>query len=242
MRATRIFQSGPFKREQMVVLSPEAGMHVGVVLRMQPGEWITLWDGNNHEYEAQIVDVNKKKVQVKIQSIEFINRESPRSIQLAQAISKGERMEWVIQKSVELGVTRIVPLITDRCVVRLDPDRMLKKMQQWHAIAIGACEQCGRNQIPQIDSPIKFDSYLQKCQANFKFILNPKSTLRFRELCLGEGDIALMIGPEGGFSEDEIQFAHQYHFQSLSLGPRVLRTETAAIASLSILQALNGDL
>lgn len=242
MRVIRIFQSGPVELGQTYELSAEAGLHVGVVLRMHIGEWLILFCGDNREYRAQITSVNKKKVTVVIQSIETVNRESPRTIHLAQAISKGDRMEWVVQKAVELGVSSITPLITSRCVVRLDEDRLAKKLQQWQAIAISACEQSGRNVLPTIHTSLKFDAYLQQCRSSYKLILEPNAALHCREICFAEGDVALLIGPEGGLSEDEVMRAQQHQFQALRLGPRILRTETAAITALSILQAMAGDL
>lgn len=242
MRVIRIYQSGPFELGQRYELSVEAGLHVGVVLRMQPGEFLTLFCGDNREYQALITQVNKKKVSVEIMSIEMVNRESPRAIHLAQAISKGDRMDWVVQKAVELGVSSITPLITSRCVVRLDEDRLAKKIQQWQAIAISACEQSGRNVLPTIHMALKLEPYLQKCQSSYKLILQPNAPHHCRELSFSEGDITLLIGPEGGLSEDEVICAEQYQFEALRLGPRILRTETAAITALSILQAMAGDL
>lgn len=242
MRAIRIYQTGPFEQGQTVVLSPEAGLHVGVVLRMQAGSRMTLFCGDNREYHAVITEVHKKKVTVTITAVEEANRESPRAIHLAQAISKGDRMEWVIQKAIELGVKSITPLITAHCVVRLDEARLEKKHQQWQAIAISACEQSGRNDVPLIHPAIQIDAFFQSCTSSFKFILDPKAKSTWRDVSFSEGDIALLIGPEGGLSETEVSRAQSHEFMALALGPRVLRTETAAIAALSILQAMAGDL
>lgn len=242
MKTTRIFQPGSYEVGQTVELSQEAGQHVGVVLRMQPGDTITLFSGDNHECQATILHAHKKKVTVRIKTIESITRESTLSIHLAQVISKGSRMEWVIQKAVELGVTSITPLTSERCVVRLDEARLEKKQLQWQAIAIAACEQSGRNQLPIIHPVIPLDVHLNQCDAPTKLILNPISGVSWRNIPLTTNTISLLIGPEGGLSEDEVKRALLHQFTALRLGPRILRTETATIAALSILQAAGGDL
>lgn len=242
MRTIRIYQSGSYSLGESLELSPAASQHVGVVLRMQSGDELTLFCGNNREYLARIVDVNKKKVTVLITNEQEVNRESSRTIHLAQAISKGDRMEWVIQKAVELGVTSITPLFTEHCVVKLDEARLAKKQAQWQAIAIAACEQSGRTTVPIIHLACSYARYLQDCDARMKLILHPRAAIAWRDYRFIAGDIALLIGPEGGLSDAEITQAHSHAFQSLCLGPRVLRTETAAIAALSVLQAIAGDL
>lgn len=242
MKAPRIFQSTLAPLDQTIDLSADAGQHVGVVLRMQPGEHLILFCGDNRECLAEIIAVHKKRVTVKGVTMTVVNRESPRAIHLAQSISKGDRMEWIIQKAVELGVYSITPLMTARCVVRLDEERLAKKQQQWQAIAVSACEQSGRNRVPEIYPAISFDHYIQHTTASIKLILHPRSTITCRELCLTEGDVTLLIGPEGGLSDEEVSAAQRHQFQALALGPRILRTETATIAALSILQAMGGDL
>ncbi len=241
MNRVRIHQAGNHQCGQELRLSPEATQHVAVVLRMQVGESLTLFDGNNREYTACIREVKKKEVIVRIDSICEVNRESPLSIHLAQAISKGDRMDLVMQKAVELGVSSIAPIVSQRCVVRLDKERMEKKTHLWQSIAISACEQSGRNTVPVVHSPISFEHYVQHSTAPLKWILDPKATKSWRDFHIGQS-IQVLIGPEGGFSPEEIAFALSHGFQSLSLGPRILRTETAAISILSLLQAVGGDL
>lgn len=242
MRSIRIFQENSFELGQVTDLSSEAGQHVGVVLRMQPDDELTLFCGDNREFQARIVDVRKKKVSVVITAIASVNRESPRAIHLAQAISKGDRMEWVVQKAIELGVAQITPLITAHCAVRLDETRQAKKQQQWQAIAISACEQCGRNVVPVIHPMLPFSEFIQRCTSPLKLILHPTAARSWQDLPSSKGDVTLLIGPEGGLSEDEVKRAQSQQFNALALGPRILRTETAAIAALSILQARLGDL
>ncbi|WP_133129887.1 16S rRNA (uracil(1498)-N(3))-methyltransferase [Legionella yabuuchiae] len=242
MKTIRIYQPGKYKAGEIIELSPNAGQHVGVVLRMRPGEEVTLFKGDNFEHQAVILSAQKKQVTVKIESSQTVDRESPRTIHLAQSISKGERMEWVIQKAVELGVSSITPLVSERTVVRLDESRLSKKLEQWQGIAIAACEQCGRNTLPIMHPVISFQKYVQQCNARLKLVLHPKSYKTWRDFEFGVADIALLIGPEGGFSEEEIDWASTHQFEGLRLGPRILRTETAAITALSMLQAVSGDL
>jgi 16S rRNA (uracil1498-N3)-methyltransferase len=242
MRETRIFQPGPLALGQTLELSKDAGQHIGVVLRMQPNMMLTLFCGDNHEYKAIIQDVRKQKVRVHITEALLADRESSQVIHLAQAISKGDRMEWVMQKAVELGVSSITPIITAHCAVKLDDARLSKKQLQWQAIVIAACEQSGRNIIPPLYPAMPFAAYLKQCSASMKLILHPKATLTWHDISASTGDIAIIIGPEGGLSEAEIQQATAVDFKALSLGPRVLRTETAALAALSVLQATVGDL
>ncbi len=242
MRAVRIYQSGDYQTGQLLELSPEASQHVGVVLRMQVGECLTLFCGDDREFEARIEAVKKKQVTVLIGAINNVSRESPLAVHLAQAISKGERMEFVMQKAVELGVASITPIITERCVVKLDKERMAKKLQQWQSIVIAACEQSGRNTVPLVHQPMTLAHYLREAQAELKFILHPGEDKNWSDYAIGASAIALLIGPEGGLSEHEVQVAGEHGFQPLSLGPRILRTETAAITALSVLQAIGGDL
>lgn len=242
MREIRIYQPGDYQSGQLLELSPEAGQHVAVVLRMQPGESLTLFCGDNREFTAIIDRVKKKQVIVSVGLVTEKNRESPLKVHLAQAISKGDRMEMVMQKSVELGVASIIPLITDRSSVKLDKERMAKKLHQWQAIVIAACEQSGRNKVPIVHQPVTLEHYVKEERAKLKFILHPDCNATWRDYILEQSDIALIIGPEGGLSDEEIKLACHYEFLPLSLGPRVLRTETAAITALSVLQAVRGDL
>jgi len=241
VRIIRIYQPGLYESGQTIELSATAGQHVGIVLRMQPGEQLTLFCGDNREFPATIAFVHKRKVMVTINGEHAVNRESPRAIHLAQAISKGERMEFVIQKAVELGVTSITPLLTDHCVVRLDAERLSKKHIQWQSIAIAACEQSGRNQLPIIHQACSLDTYLGQCQAKTRLVLHPSAASSWRDYSMTLGEIALLIGPEGGLSDHEVGQAKTSLFQPLCLGPRILRTETAAIAALCVLQATIGD-
>jgi 16S rRNA (uracil1498-N3)-methyltransferase len=242
VREIRIYQPGDYRAGETIELTEEAGQHVGVVLRLQPGAKLTLFRGDNHEFEAVISSVHKKHVFVTLLTSTAVNRESSRVIHLAQAISKGDRMETVVQKAVELGVASITPLITQHCALKLDEARMEKKRLQWQAIAIAACEQSGRNTVPAVNPVLSLVHYLQKKPAALNFVLYPEAKKSWRDYGFNEQEIGLIIGPEGGLSPDEIQLLFTHHFLPLSLGPRVLRTETAAIVALSVLQAVCGDL
>jgi 16S rRNA (uracil1498-N3)-methyltransferase len=242
LRTTRIYQPGDYRTGQLLELSPEASQHVSVVLRMRPGEQLILFCGDNREFQARIEVIKKKQVMVLIDKVQEVNRESPLAIHLAQAISKGDRMDWVMQKTVELGVTSITPLISERCAVKIDPDRMEKKRDQWQKIVISACEQSGRNRVPTVYPPVLFADYVRLSSEKLKFILSPIGSKSWREYSLNHADLSLIVGPEGGLSDEEIKCACNYEFLPLSLGPRILRTETAAITALSVLQATSGDL
>lgn len=242
MRVVRIYQAGDYHSGQLLELSVEASQHVGVVLRMQVGDQLTLFCGDNREFDATIHTVKKKQVLVVVGSIKDKSCESPLSIHLAQAISKGERMELVMQKAVELGVASITPIISERCVVKLDKERMAKKLHQWQAIVIAACEQSGRNRVPKVHSFITFEHYMHEVEPQVRLILHPGGDKNWRDYALRASEIALLVGPEGGLSDNEVRLASNHGFQTLSLGPRILRTETAAITALSVLQAVGGDL
>ncbi len=242
MRLTRIYQPGEFTLDEIIPLSATASQHVGRVLRMKVGDYVTLFNGINYEYNAKIVTINKREVYVEIQKIQQLSRESNLYIHLAQGISKGDKMDFVVQKSVELGVTNIIPILSERCNVNINVERLTKKQKQWQDQAISACEQCGRNFIPTIEEPCKFNSFLEMCNTTHKFILYPDATMSWHDYPNISQEITVLIGPEGGFSNKEITLAENFNFKPINLGPRILRTETAAISTISIMQALFGDI
>lgn len=242
MRTIRIYQSGHYVAEEMISLTEEAGQHVGVVLRMRQHEKLILFNGHNVECDAEIVSVHKRHVKVLIHQVREVSRESPLVIHLVQAISKGERMEWVVQKATELGVHTIHPVITQHGAYKLDESRLIKKQQQWQSIAIAACEQCGRNQLPIIASAMTLDAFLQGRALRDAYVLEPYSGKPVREYSRPVHELTLMIGPEGGFSQPELANVLAAGASPLTFGPRILRTETAAICGLSVVQATWGDL
>lgn len=243
MRIPRIYHPEPLTDATVCRLSDEAANHVGRVLRMQAGDRLELFDGSNHIYSATIIRADKKTVEAEIQARCLDDRESPLSIHLGQVISRGEKMEFTIQKSVELGVNIITPLWSERCGVKLDDERMAKKIRQWQKIAIAACEQCGRNVIPQIRPMMKLQDWCAEQDGSLKLNLHPRAKCSIRTLpAIPEAGVRLLIGAEGGLSAQEIAQTEQQGFTEVLLGKRILRTETAALTAISALQVCFGDL
>ena len=243
MRIPRIYHPESLEYQTQCQLSEDAANHVGRVLRMVEGEQLELFDGSNHIYPAIITESNKKSVKVNILGRELSNKESNLKIHLGQVISRGERMEFTIQKSVELGVNVITPLWSERCGVKLDGERMDKKIQQWQKIIIAACEQCGRNVVPEIRPLMKLQDWCAEDDGALKLNLHPRAQHSIKTLPMIPKDgVRLLIGSEGGLSEQEIVQTQQNGFTEILLGKRVLRTETASLAAISALQIYFGDL
>lgn len=236
MAVSRIYQSVSLILGQLLRLDEKASHHLARVLRVSIGETVTLFNGEGGEFEAVIRQIEKKQVTVEL--MQFMPREveSPVFISLAQGIARGEKMDFIIQKAVELGANEIIPLITERCGVRLDQPREEKRMRHWQSIVISACEQCGRNRVPVVRAPMTLPDWLVQAQAEIRFVLSPhvKNQLSHRD-ALKVNSIALLIGPEGGLSDEEMKMAAARKFIALNLGPRVLRTETATIAALAVM-------
>jgi 16S rRNA (uracil1498-N3)-methyltransferase len=243
MTAPRIYQPVPLSPGRLHYLSPQAARHLVCAMRAKIGDRLVIFNGEGGEYPAEIISIHKDKVGVMIAA--FVARESepPISLHLAQGIARGEKMDWIVQKAVELGATRIVPLLTERCNVKLDAERAQKRIQHWRAIAISACEQCGRNRVPEIAPVIALGAFLPVADAEQRFVLSPSAQDQITAFKPSKpASIVLLIGPEGGLSGQEIDMAIQHGFAPLNLGPRVLRTETAAVAGLTALQLQFGDL
>jgi len=242
MRCPRIYSAQVLALGAQVTLEADAAHHLARVLRLPIGSPLILFNGDGNEYPAEIIALDKKNVVVVISNVLTEARESPLAIHLGVAISKGERMDWVIQKATELGVTEISPLQSERVEVRLHGEREEKKLAHWRAVAISACEQCARNRIPVINDVRPLFNWIENIQVDAKFVLHHRSVAVLDAQNAAPKSVALLIGPEGGLSEAEIGTAEQRGFQPLRLGPRVLRTETAPLAALSVLQFLWGDL
>ena len=243
MRIPRIYHPESLEYQMQCQLSEDAANHVGRILRMVEGEQLELFDGSNHIYPAIITESNKKSVKVNILGRELSDKESNLKIHLGQVISRGERMEFTIQKSVELGVNVITPLWSERCGVKLDGERMDKKIQQWQKIVIAACEQCGRNVVPEIRPLMKLQDWCAEDDGAIKLNLHPRAQHSIKTLPMIPKDgVRLLIGSEGGLSEQEIVQTQQKGFTEILLGKRVLRTETASLAAISALQIYFGDL
>jgi 16S rRNA (uracil1498-N3)-methyltransferase len=242
VRLTRVYVEEKLAPGGSCVIEGSAANHIMRVLRLRDGDALTLFDGRGGEYGARITAFRKDSVQVEVREHGDVGRESPLDLTLAQGISRGERMDWVMQKATELGVARIVPVITERTMVKLDERQSARKVEHWRGIVIAACEQSGRNRVPEVAPPRAFHEMLRKDeQAGRKLLLSPSGKLNARELAL-TGPATLLVGPEGGLSPDEQELAVGAGFEQVRMGPRILRTETAAIAALTILQHDYGDL
>lgn len=242
MRISRIYHPDVLSVDSQVTLTDDASNHLINVLRAKVDQPIVLFNGDGNEYGAHLSKITKRKSIATIDSKLSISIESPLNIHLGQGISRGDRMEWVIQKSVELGVSEITPLITERCGVKLNQQRWLKKHEQWQKLIISACEQCGRNVLPTLHQPTVLSEWIQQSTNQIRLTLHPRAEQAFRHVSMPASGARLLIGPEGGFSEQEIYQTEQNGFHCIQLGPRVLRTETAAISAISALQAIHGDL
>ena len=245
MRKTRIFIDQKLRVGAVVVLADEATHYISHVLRLRLGHPLILFNGLGGEYDAEIFKVNKRSVEVQINQYQDVDKEPPLHIILAQGISRGQKMDFILQKAVELGVNRIIPVMTEYGNVRLDEERQQKKIKHWNGIIIGACEQCGRNKIPELVAPLGFDECLGMDAGTdrgmTKIVLHSGTGGRLSKLAKPGGGIILLVGPEGGFSENEIEKACSADYQIIKIGPRILRTETAALATISACQTLWGD-
>lgn len=241
MRTIRIYHPLSITPDSPVFLTEDAANHVGRVLRMQAGDPLQLFNGDGANYDATILEVNKKHIKVHIGLPQPNPVESPLHIHLGQGISRGDRMDFAIQKAVELGVNAITPLFTERCGVKLDAERLIKRTEQWQKIAISACEQSGRSVVPTIFPAVPLKDWLSLPTNALRLTLDPRANATIKTLPYSQ-EIHLVIGPEGGFTETEIVATAQAGFTGITLGPRILRTETAALTAISALQLQFGDL
>ncbi len=241
MRIPRIYQPGSIPLQQEFALAEDGANHIGRVLRMQAGDELCLFNGDGQNYQTVITAVEKKQLQVKALSSTDNPVESPLKLHLGQGISRGDRMDFVIQKAVELGVTEITPLFTERCGVKLDAERLAKRTEQWQKIAIAACEQSGRSVVPVIHTALQLTKWLAQETKDLKLTLDPWTSDSIKTIA-GSQSIRLVIGPEGGFTDHEVSQTKDAGFLAVRLGPRVLRTETAALTAISALQLQFGDL
>ena len=242
MRIPRVYSPQTMAIGDCIELEAGAARHLTSALRMSPGQVITLFNGQGGEYTAELIEAKKGKAKVSITNFDQVSRESSLSIHLAIGISRGERMDWIMQKATELGVSEITPLFTERCEVKLSGDRLEKKFGHWQQVAISACEQSQRNIVPLVNKPKKLEQWQASCDASLKLVLHHRTKSSLTDTPRPSAEVALLIGPEGGLSEREIEQAIALNFQPLALGPRVLRTETAPLAAIAILQSLWGDM
>lgn len=240
---TRVYQACAMSTGATLTLDEAVSHHLSRVLRASVDDIITLFNGEGGEYQARITQIAKKNVSVVLQEFHDRELESPLHLTLAQGMARGEKMDFIIQKACELGVNVIQPLITARCNVKLEGEREEKRLLHWRSVIQSACEQCGRNRLPSIAAPLPLAKWLAHSEAELKLVLTPwsASAVNLRDQA-GVKSAALLIGPEGGLSEDEVALAERHQFHALNLGPRVLRTETATVVGISVVEGILGDL
>jgi len=243
VRLTRVYVDAALESGASLTLTGGTAGHLTRVLRLRPKAALILFNGRGGEYAASIERVQRSEVTVAVGAHESIERESPFPLTLAQGVSRGERMDLVVQKATELGVARLVPVLTERSIVRLDEEQSDRKSSHWRAVAIAACEQCGRNRLPEVALPMQLREFLrQPAEDSVRLLLSPSATRRIEDVPRPASGVTVLIGPEGGLSDAEQEDALAAGFTAVNLGPRVLRTETAAIAALTLLQRQFGDL
>jgi 16S rRNA (uracil1498-N3)-methyltransferase len=254
MRLTRVFIDGALTPGAIVELARDTASHLAKVLRAHSGDEIILFNGDGREYTGAIEAVRGSRVSASIGAARSIDRESPLALTLLQCVPRGDRMDFIVQKATELGVGRIVPVLSQRSVVRLDQTQAASKQAHWRAVAVSACEQCGRNRLPTVDAPQPLLNYLgamnpKETPGLLRLVLEPERAAQAaREARVdihAAGPVTgadIAIGPEGGFAPEELEAFELSAFSRLQLGPRVLRTETAAIAAIVVLQARFGDM
>ncbi|MFT3792616.1 MAG: 16S rRNA (uracil(1498)-N(3))-methyltransferase [Rudaea sp.] len=243
MRIPRIHTDQPLRAGIEVLLPEQAGEHLARVLRLERGHPLILFNGDGREYDATLAQLAKRAVTAEVARAREVDRESTLDITLAQGIARGEKMDWILQKATELGVARIVPLVTERTEVKLDEERAQRRVAHWRQVVAGACEQSGRARLPEIAVPQRLDRWLGDLDggAALRLALLPEGDAGLRQFARIENGVLLCVGPEGGFSDNDVAQLRQARFHGLRLGPRVLRTETAGIAAIAALQAWFGD-
>lgn len=244
MAFTRLFIRSALQPEQDLQLDPEQARYVGRVLRLRPGDRLSVFNGDCGEFAASVISVGKTSVTLAVGAAIATATESPLRLHLVQGVSRGERMDIIVQKATELGVKRITPVLTEFGVVKLDGERAERRREHWQKIAISACEQSGRIRPPLVDAPLALKTWFGRktASADVDLILRPGSATAMTALAAPLTKVCLLIGPEGGFSESEYEDAAVSGFEAVSLGPRVLRTETAAIAAIAVAESVWGDL
>jgi 16S rRNA (uracil1498-N3)-methyltransferase len=240
MRLPRIFVESPLSAGSSLALAAGPTRHLTQVLRLTVNAPLILFNGDGRDYPARLIDSQRAAATVLVEGATELEEHARISIHLALGISKGERMDYALQKAVELGVERLTPLFTERSQVRLDGARLERRLEHWRGIVIGACEQSGRRRLPRLDSAITLESWLANAPAG-GLLLDPMASLSLAGLSAPATDVTLLVGPEGGLSPREREQAHRRGFQGVRLGPRILRTETAPLAAIAVIQALWGD-
>jgi len=243
MRIPRIYTDQPLAPGREVLLPEQAGEHIARVLRLERGHPLIVFNGDGREYDANLASLAKRAVTAEIGTARDVDREAPLSLTLAQGIARGEKMDWILQKATELGVARIVPIVTERTEVKLDEERAERRLAHWTQVIASACEQSGRNRLPALQPPQRLDRWLGSLgdASATRLVLFPAGKVSLQQLPQMENGAILVVGPEGGLSDNDIALLTQTGFRGLRLGPRILRTETAGLAALAALQAIAGD-
>jgi len=242
MRISRLFVNQPLAVNEIVSLEADAAHYLRSVLRLKKSFQLTVFNGLGGEYDAIVEVISRKELSLKIGLHREVNLESPLQIELGLSVSRGERMDVAIQKATELGVAVISPVLTQHCVVKLTDERRLQRHQHWQNIIYRACEQCGRNIPPTLNIPMDLAPWLEKALPESRIIFEPGRANTLRTYSAPNKSIAVLIGPEGGFSAQEVIEAEGAGFSGLGFGPRIIRNETAAIASIASMQVLWGDM
>lgn len=243
MRLTRSHLDLPLSLGETVTLPEHVAAHLIRVLRLQVGDACVVFNGDGHDYEARLASVGKREAQAVIVGVQRICNESPLHITLLQGIARGEKMDLILQKATELGAASVQPLYSQRSEVRLDGARADKRLAHWRGVVVSACEQCGRAVVPNVARPQSLSQALTALPAGgLRLILDPEAALSLSQLNIDASQhISLAVGPEGGWSPQDIEHLQSADFNGVRLGPRVLRTETAGLAAISALQVLHGD-
>lgn len=242
MRIPRIYYPGKLYTKEQLILPLETSHYLLHVLRMKLESSLCLFNGDGNEYFAHIIAINKKLVQVNVDDVVLKKNESGLQIHLLQGLSRGDRMDFTLQKAVELGVSKITPLITEYCQLKLDEMKFQKKMRHWQSIIVSACEQSGRSVLPTLEFPKKIQDVVKNLDEGLKLICHPGLNQCDIRNISSPKKVSLLVGPEGGLSTQEVTQAIQQGFLGITLGPRILRTETAALVGVTILQYLWGDM
>lgn len=241
MRVIRAFVDRPLSVGNAFALPEEAAAHLVRVLRLREGDHCVLFNGDGHDYAATLDAVGKREVRVRVAGMSAVDNESPLRITLLQGIARGEKMDWILQKAVELGVAAFVPVSSERSEVRLDAERADKRVAHWRSVVRSACEQSGRAVVPEVTAPQSLASALDALPVGERFLLDPLAERAIGALGLQATTCVLAIGPEGGWSPRDREQLLAAGFTGLRLGPRILRTETAGLAAIAALQSGFGD-
>ncbi len=241
----RFYHSKPININETIVMDDFAAHHALKVMRLKTNDQLILFNGDGSDFTGQVIRISKRQVEVSIKSKKNIKNESNLKVILLQALTSSEKMDLIIQKTTELGISEIQPIVCERSIVKIKNEKIEKKLSHWRQVCIAACEQCGRAEIPTIHKPENIIKYLEKTESekDTKIILSPKATKSLNNFTPNmKQDIKVLIGPEGDFTKQELDFSIQKGFSPIKIGPRILRTETAPMCILSILQYKYGDI